>query len=126
MIDEKGLEKVRITVNELMTELRLKDVFDPNEVNYAVLEPNGKISVLLKAEFQNATPDDLGLSVNETGITHLVISDGAINHSALKAARKDEIWLKKSLSDRKLKPKEIFIMCVDDADNTFIIKKVKK
>ena len=126
IIDEKGLEKVRITINELMTELRLKDVADPTQVNYAILEPNGKISISLKAEYQNATPNDMGISVEEKGIHHLVVSDGAINYSALKACGKSKEWLKSRLSDRKLQAKEIFIMTVDDADNIFIMKKVEK
>ncbi len=126
IIDEKGLEKVRITINELMTELRLKDVADPTQVNYAILEPNGKISISLKAEYQNATPNDMGISIEEKGIHHLVVSDGAINYSALKACGKSKEWLKSRLSDRKLEAKEIFIMTVDDADNIFIMKKVEK
>lgn len=125
-IDEKGLEKVRITVNELMTELRLKDVGDPSQVNYAILEPNGKISISMKSPHQNATPSILGISVDETGIHHLVISDGAVNHSALKAAGKDTAWLLKQLKQRKIKKDEVFIMSVNDASDIFIMKKVKK
>lgn len=125
-VDEDGLEKVRITVNELMTELRLKDVSDPSQVNYAILEPNGKISICLKAKYQNATPNDMGASVSENGMHHLIISDGAVNHSALKAACKNEIWLKNLLKSSKLAPDDIFMMSVDDSSNIFMVRKDKK
>lgn len=125
-INQKGMEKVRITVNELLTQLRMKDVPDPSQVNYAVLEPNGEISVILKADRQPLCPADLELPSDENGIHHLLISDGAINRTSLGAVGKDEAWLEKQLAERKLTPKEVFFMSVDDASNIFIVKKEPK
>ena len=125
-VDEQGLKKVRITVNELMTELRLKDVADPSQVNYAILEPNGKISISLKSDYQNLTPHDINVPTPENGMHHLVISDGAVNASALKAAEKSADWLNKQLASRQLSPHDVFMMSVDDGGNIFLVRKDKK
>lgn len=124
-VDQKGMQKVRLTINELMTELRLKDVSDPSQVNYAIMEPNGKISIALKSQFQNATPEDLKIKTEEKGIHHLIISDGAINFSALSAARKSQKWLLSYLEKKKIKPNKVFMMTVNDADETFIVMREK-
>ncbi len=125
-INQHGMEKVRITVNELMAELRLKDVTDPAQINYAVLEPNGKLSVLLKSDQQAMRPCDISLPQTENGIHHLLISDGAVNFSNLTLANKDAAWLKRQLDERELTPKDVFFMSVDDASNIFIVKKETK
>lgn len=125
-VEQSELEKVRITINELMTELRLKDISDPSTVEYAVLEPNGKISVSLKTQFQPATPQDLNLNPRQNGIHHLIISDGDINQNALKAACKDQAWLQGVLDKHKAKPKDIFMLSVDDLSNIYIIRKENK
>ena len=125
-IDIKALEKVRITVNELMTEMRLCGIPDITQIYYAILEPNGKISFCLKNAYQTVTPNDLNMKITEQGIQHPIIIDGDINYNALSSSGKNINWLKKTLEERKLSVKEVFVMCADDSGNIYIVKKENK
>ena len=96
-INQKELGKLRIGLNELLGELRLKDVSDINDVDYAIVEQNGKLSVFLKKDKQNVTSGDLELSLKRSGLGHAVIIDGNIDYTNLQYAQKNEAWLTNSL-----------------------------
>lgn len=125
-LNQKELARLRIGVNELLGELRLKDVSDINDVDYAIAEQNGKISVFLKADKQVATIKDLGLTSKRVGLGHAVIIDGNIDYTNLGYAQKNEAWLSKELKSRKLKIENVFLMTVDDASDINIIIKEEK
>ena len=72
------LAKNRLDLEELLGELRLKDIFDISEVEYAILEENGKLSVFLKAPKRPATVEELGVIPIDAGISHPIIIDGKI------------------------------------------------
>lgn len=112
------MRRVRLTVEELMSQLRQKDVPDISQVYYAIMEPNGKISV-----FTVTSPPE---GQKEPGIARAVICDGRIERETLKAAGKDEAWLYKQLEPKKLKPEEIFLMTCDDAGTIYIVKNKDK
>lgn len=124
-IDRCALAKVRITLNELISEMRINGIPDISQIYHAILEPNGKISFCLKSRFQPATPYDLKIKSDEQGISHMVICDGDINYSVLNLAGKTPDWLERKLKESNLCAKNIFLMTVDDSDNTYIIKKEK-
>jgi len=124
-IDNSALTKVRITLNELVSEMRVNGIADISQIYYAILEPNGKISFCLKSRFQPTTPDSLDLKADEAGISHMVICDGDINYSALKLAGKSTEWLRSNLKKLNLNEKNVFLMTVNDSGNIYIIKKDK-
>lgn len=109
------LAKNRIDLEELLGELRLKGAFDISEVEYAFLEENGQLSVLLKASASPFTPNQLDFNVTEKGCTHAVIVDGEINRAGLSATSKNERWLEELLTGEQLEISTIFLMTVDDA-----------
>lgn len=113
--DRAVMRSMRISAEELMSQLRQKDVTHLDEVEYAILEPNGQISVVKSAVHQEVTPDDLGIDKPETGMTHLIICDGKINPLNLSIAGKDGCWLKTELRRHKLTEEEVFLLTVDDA-----------
>lgn len=115
VLDQKELARLRISISELLSELRLKDVSKIEDVDYAILEQNGKLSVFLKDNKKAST-----------GIAHALIQDGSINHSDLNESGKSIYWLEESLKQRKLRVEDVFLMTLDDTNNINIIKKEEK
>ena len=113
-IDRDTLNNIRITSEELISQLRLKEVTDPADVEYAILEPNGQISVILSSHARPATTEELGLVPKEQGIMHLVVSDGTVNEKNLAMAGKDRRWLDKYLASQKVTLEEVFLLLADD------------
>lgn len=122
-INQKELERVRISVEELVGELRQKDISDISEVNYAILEQNGKISVVTKAEYKQPTVSELKLKTPEKGIMHILVSNGYINDYNMKKHGKDIKWLNRKSEEHGCKTKDVFLFLIDDADNVCIVRK---
>ncbi len=114
--DRTAMRAVRVSMEELLSQLRQKDVTDPDEVEYAILEPNGQISVVKKASRQQATLEQLGIQTTEAGMMHLIVSDGQIHRRNLEQAGKDERWLEAVLLTRHCSLDEVFLLMVDDGD----------
>ncbi len=121
--DRKAMRNMRISNEELIAQLRQKDVTDIGDLAYAILEPNGQISVVLKATRRQPTTRELGVNAPEAGIMHLIISDGKINNLNLSLARKDKAWLDSLLSAHKLAVEDVFMLMVDDAGKVRIIRR---
>ena len=122
-IDAKEMLKNRISIDELFSELRQKDISDINEVDYAIMEQNGKLTVIKKKSSSPPTLKDLGIKPEESGIPHIIISDGRIDRYGLKQVKKSREWLMGYLKAKKLSPSDIYIMTLDDADKANIIKR---
>ena len=122
-IDEKEMNKNRISIDELFSELRQKDAYDISEIDYAILEQNGKITVIKKKVNSPLTLNDVGLTASENGIPHIIVSDGRIDKHGLRQTGKSKEWLLNYLSVKKLSPSDIYIMTLDDADKVKIIKR---
>ena len=112
--DPTAMETARVSAEELLSQLRQKDIADPSEVEYAILEPNGQISIVKKAAQREATAADLGLSPDERGMMHLLVCDGKINRRNLTLAGWDEARLFRELTRRKLDLSDVFLMLADD------------
>lgn len=122
-IIQRALSKNRIDLCELLSELRLKDIADPSEVEYAILEDNGKISVIKKASKSPLTPEAVGSKVKESGIAHPLIIYGKTSNIGLNAAGKTPEWLKQTLRESGLAQSDVFLMTVNDSEEVSIIKK---
>ena len=123
LIDRKEMIRNRISIDELFSELRQKDISDLSEVAYAILEQNGKLTVIKKKELDPICAKDLGFSKEETGIAHIIIADGKIDKHGLKGLKKDAVWLNNYLKSKKLSPGDIYIMTADDSEKIKIIKR---
>ncbi len=123
VINQKELTRSRISIEELISELRQQSVGDINEVNYAVLESNGKISIALKAQHKTLTAADVNISSQEKGITHILISNGSINKYNMKKHKKDEAWLSRTLKKSNCTLDDVFLLLIDDSGNIQITKK---
>ena len=122
-IDEKEMRKNRISIDELFSELRQKDIGDISEVDYAILEQNGKLTVIKKRLNSPPTLKDLGITAVESGISHIIISDGRVDKDGLKQAKKSREWLEGYLKAKKLSLSDVYIMTLDDIGKSNIIKR---
>lgn len=121
-INEGELSRLRFNINDLLEELRLNNCHDVSDVEVAVLETSGKLSVIPKDSARSVTVEDLGLkNVRNDGLPCTLISDGTVNISELKRAKKDIKWLEAELKKRGIERKsEVFIASLDAEGELFI------
>ncbi|HZK85763.1 MAG TPA: DUF421 domain-containing protein [Desulfosporosinus sp.] len=124
IIDRQELKKNHMNINELQTLLREKDVFSIREVEYAILEQNGSLTVLRKPEFNIPTLKDLNIPLTSKSLPRLLISDGIIlNHDLLRIG-KDESWLKTELKQQGyVNIDNIFCAEWREEDGLYVIEK---
>ena len=125
-IDIDALKKLRISINDLLSALRQKDVFEISQVSYAIFETNGKISVLLNPQDRNATASDLNLAPENNGMPFAVICDGVYNKNAAKEAGIDKAETQRIIGRKNLKFKDILLMTVNNKKQSEIIRKENK
>ena len=125
-IDEKALKEERFTINELQERLREKDVFSLGDVEYAVLETSGKVTVIQKPEKRNAKPEDFNIVPEYEGIPYDLVIDGVIMHDNLKAISKEEKWLEKEVYKFGIKPESALIVTYDGKGQIFCQAKGEK
>ncbi|MBE6748612.1 MAG: DUF421 domain-containing protein [Ruminococcaceae bacterium] len=122
-LDQKQLKKLRFTVDDLLSALRQKDIFDINEVAYAIIETNGTLSVLLKSQFQNATKQDVKVKSRTDGFTCPVIIDGVVVKKNLDYCDINRDDIEKILKNKKVHKNQVFLMNIDKNKNAEIILK---
>ena len=122
-LDQQQLRNLRFTVDDVLSALRQKDVFDINEVAYAIIETNGTLSVLLKPQFQNATKQDVKVKTKSDGYTCPVIIDGVVLKKNLDVLEINKEDIEKILEKKKVHKKQIFLMNIDKNKNAEIILK---
>ena len=115
----KNLKKAKLELSEFLLLCREMGYFDLNEIQTAVFESNGKLSVLPKAANRPATPQDLKITAKEAHIGTEVILDGRVMSDNLSRMGKNEAWLEKQLKSQGYKDaKEIFLGIYRTEDNT--------
>ncbi|WP_010631298.1 DUF421 domain-containing protein [Sporolactobacillus vineae] len=92
-IDRKALKKAKMDMNHLQMLLRDREIFSMREVSYAILEPNGKISVIRNSSFEKVCRGDLKLDPLHVSMPITLISDGEILENNLEKAGKSRQWL---------------------------------
>lgn len=121
-IRQKVLEDNRISINELLSELRVLGIADISDVYYAILEQSGKLSVTLRADCQPITKQALA-EEREPGIAHLIVVDREVNETNLRALGYDRVWLDRVLSRYGVRLPEVYLLTVDDLGSTTLVKK---
>ena len=122
-IDEKALKKERFTINELEERLRGENVFNIGDVEYAILETSGQVTVIQKPEKRNTIPEDFNIVPEYEGIPYDLVVDGKIMDDNLKALGKNREWLKKQVEKFKMKPEEALVVTYDGKGQIFCQKK---
>ena len=125
-IDEKQLKKERFTINELEERIRGNNVASIEDVEYAILETSGQITVIQKPEKRNTKPQDFNIVPEYEGIPYDLVLDGKVMHENLKAIGKDYRWLEKQVEKFKIKPEEALLVTIDGKSQIFCQKKERK
>jgi uncharacterized membrane protein YcaP (DUF421 family) len=121
LIMEDAIKKMRYTADELLEQLRSKDVFDLNQVEFAVLEPDGELSVLKKAPYQPVTPNDLNISPSFAGLSTELIYDGVVIEQNLKQLRRTRRWLDGQLKAHGIdSPSKVFLATLGPHGNLYL------
>ena len=122
-IRQDALRHLRMTPGDLMEALRGKDVFDPRDVSYAVIETNGTLSVALRPEKEPARLADLQLRVEHCHATIPFVLDGQVLEDNLHWCGKDRAWLERTAQANTLLPEEILLLVGNETENYFLLKK---
>jgi len=126
VIDQLEMKKQRIEIDELLSELRQKGYSSLSDINYAILEENGKISVFPKIQKSPLTVENTNIEPAEYGISHLIILDGSILQKNLALIGWDMHKLNKQLQKSSIDSSDVFLMTVDDGGRVTIVKKDQK
>lgn len=120
-IMEKTLKKMRFRVSDITELLRNKDIFDLTEVDFAIIEPNGQLSVLKKPEYQNLTPKDMYIQKKASGISSELIYDGILIEENLRQLDKDKNWLLNELKKQGITDiSDVFIATLNPSGSLYI------
>lgn len=122
VICKSEMEKVRINLDELLCQLRLKNISDISDVEYAIVEENGQISFIPKMQARPVSLGDLNMYPPEKGITHTLVVDGEVSDFNLNLVKKSRRWLLSEIKKRKCRLKDVFLFTLDDAGNINFIK----
>ena len=125
-IDEKVLKKERFTLNELQERLRSSNVVNLGDVEYAILETSGQVTVIQKPDKRTTTPKDFNIIPEYEGIPYDLVVDGKVMYKNLKTIGKDYNWLKKQVNKFNMEPEEALIVTFDGGSQMFCQKKLEK
>ncbi|MCR5717673.1 MAG: DUF421 domain-containing protein [Oscillospiraceae bacterium] len=121
IIDQKQLHELRFSVDDLMTSLRMNGVFDLSDVQFAIVETTGSVSVCLKPARQPAERGDVG-AAEETIPPHLIVADGQLRRQALNAAGLTPEWVQNILRKQGLALRDVFLMTADRSAKYVLIR----
>lgn len=122
-IDEEQVRKERFTLNELEEKLRSNNVMDIGDVEYAILETSGDVSVIQKPNKRTVTPEDLNIMPEYEGITYDLVIDGKVLKENLNKIGKSYEWLKKQTDKFQMMPEEALIVTINGKGRIFCQKK---
>lgn len=125
-LDQKKLKQLRLTMDDVVDALRQKDIFDISQVEDAVIETNGSISVLPKAEYQPITASDINLSVKEKGMPVAIVIDGKPVNEYFNEYKLKDSEIELVLQTVNRDAKRIMLLTIDDDGNTYLIEKEKQ
>lgn len=123
VLDQKQIKRLRLSVEDILEALRKKDVFNIEDVLYAIVETDGTISVMLKPEKQAVTAEMLNTNVENKGIHITIVDDGKVMKNQFQECKMDLNKLNKILDNNNINIKEILLMTADSSGDINIIKK---
>lgn len=124
-IQKNALIKERFTINELEERIRSQNISSLGDVEYAILETSGQISVIPKPNKRNTTPEDFNIMPDYEGIPYDLVIDGRIMSENLKKIGKNYVWLKKQVNKFNYNPEDALIVTYDGKGHIFCQKKEK-
>lgn len=126
VIDQKMMRELRFSIDDLMESLRESSVFDLNDVNYAVVETTGKVSVLQKVNAMPPTAKMLDIKQSETSPPEVIVSDGKFVKSGFSRLNLGESWANEILKSERLLLKSVYLMTADKNGKYLIVPRQQK
>ncbi len=123
---QNQMRRLRLTNEDLFTQLRQQDIFSIHDVQYCIVETNGSISVLEKPDKRKPKNEDLGIDVTDNKIEAVVVNDGEILDKSLNLCQKTSEDVFKILKKEKAQLEDIYIMTLDGFGKYNIIYKEKE
>ena len=118
---EKNLKKVKFDLNDLLEEVRIDGYFDLSQVEYAIMEANGSLSILPKTEYKTVTVGDMKLKTPKEGLCANVIIDGKIMYNNLDKIGKKEKWLNSQLKVKGYSDISKILLATIDINDKLVI-----
>lgn len=122
-LQQKQLKKLRFTINDILSALRQKDIFNIEDVDFAVVETNGTLSVLLKPDKRNSTPSNYDKPEKDVGMPCPVIVDGKIMPNCFNDCLTSRTEIEGIIKKQKIPQENIILMTMDKSKKIYIIKK---
>ena len=120
-IIEKAMKHVMIDINDLLEQCRINGYYDLTQIEYAIMEANGKISIMPKSEYKPLTPNDMKKKVAQEDLQANVIIDGVIMQNNLENMNKSINWLEKELKVKGYKEYDDIILAILDKNDKLTI-----
>lgn len=120
---QKEMKRLRYTVDDLTEAMREQQIFDINQIHYAIVETTGKINFLLKKDYQPAEKQDIKAGGSTDNPPSVIIRDGITDKEQLHLLGLGEQWLTKILRENNVGVKGVFLMTADRNGNHTIVKK---
>lgn len=123
-LDQKEMRRNRMTVDEILEELRLQGYTELSAIQYGILETNGQLSLLPRSQKRPPTLEDLELNASDPGLPLVLINDGRLISANLKRRGLDLLWLERQLAERRVSSiREVFLLTVDEQDQIYFARK---
>lgn len=122
-IMEDDIRRMRYNINDLLEQLRGKNVTNVADVEFAILETNGNLSVILKSDKRPVQPQDMGLKPEAASLPITLVADGRLFHENLKKINQDIKWLENELKKAGTTYKKVFFANIDSQGKLFIQNK---
>lgn len=125
-VNEGELERLRFNMNDLLEQLRINNYSNIADVDCAIMETNGQLSIIPKASAKNITLNDLDIEGSQEMLQHLIMSDGKVNPKELQKIKKNREWLTDELKKQSIAEKDVFFAIYDYNKGLIIQKKGEK
>lgn len=121
---EGNLRQTRYNLDDLLAGLREKNVSNIQDVEFAILEGSGRLSVIMKSQARPATPRDLGITTSYEGLPYPLITDGRVNYKHLDQLGLTLAWLKEELEKKGVQdPSDVLLASLDTGGELYVTKK---
>lgn len=121
---EGALRELRYNIDDLLSGLREKDVSNIQDVEFAILEGSGRLSVIMKSQARPVTPRDLGLTTSYEGLPYPLVTDGEVKYKYLSQLGLTITWLKEELRKKGVKdPSDVLLASLDTSGELYVVKK---
>jgi len=109
------MKKNRFTLDELAEELRTQSILDISLIKFAILETDGRLNIVLFPSERPITAGQMSVKTDDSGYPVIIINNGKVIQKNLRLSGRDEAWLTKELSSRKVKNvKDVYLMSINE------------